>query len=175
MRADLTNSGCTGVVAGPAEMMVPVAAYRYAVWLVKKRSAWRKNGPKWPKNATTSDGRFVPNQQLPGPLTHVSQAPMMSADGASRPCSLLSPQASGVGPFLKNIAENSNFATSARPTFAVTQRTHPLRCRPSKLDSPLDGVENGQNPAGLVASSRHPGPVRASARGVFSRNSKKVG
>ena len=64
---------------------------------------------------------------------------------------------------------------STRPTFAVTQRTHPLRCRPSKLDSHLDGVKDDQDPAGFVASSRHPGPVRASARGVFSRNWLKVG
>ena len=42
MRADLADSGCTEVVAAPAEMVVPAAASRYAVWLVKKRSAWRK-------------------------------------------------------------------------------------------------------------------------------------
>ena len=72
-----------------------------------------KNGPKWPKNVTTSGGRFAPNQQLPGPLTHVSRAPMMSTDGTSRGFMVLSPRVSGVGPFLQNIAENSNFATSA--------------------------------------------------------------
>ena len=114
LRADLADSGCTGVVAAPAEMVVPAAAPRYAVWLVKKRSAWRQNGPKWPENATTSGGRFAPNQQLPGPLTHVSRAPMMSTDGTSRGFMVLSPRVSGVGPFLQNIAENSNFATSAR-------------------------------------------------------------
>ena len=42
LRADLADSGCTEVVAVPAEMVVPAAASRYAVWLVKKRSAWRK-------------------------------------------------------------------------------------------------------------------------------------
>ena len=46
LRADLADPGCTGVVASPAEMVVPAAAPRYAVWLVKKRSAWRQNGPK---------------------------------------------------------------------------------------------------------------------------------
>ena len=46
LRADLADSGCTEVVAAPAEMVVPAAASRYAVWLVKKRSAWRQNGPK---------------------------------------------------------------------------------------------------------------------------------
>ena len=43
---DMADSGCTGVVAAPAEMVVPAAAPRYAVWLVKKRSAWRQNGAK---------------------------------------------------------------------------------------------------------------------------------
>ena len=106
LRADLADSGCTEVVAAPAEMVVPAAASRYAVWLVKKRSAWRQNGPKWPKNVTTSGGRFAPNQQLPGPLTHVSQAPMMSTDWTSRAYHFLRPHSSGVGPFLQNIAEN---------------------------------------------------------------------
>ncbi len=46
LRADLADSGCTEVVAAPAEMVVPAAASRYAVWLVKKRSAWRKTRPR---------------------------------------------------------------------------------------------------------------------------------
>ena len=42
LRADLADSGCTGVVTAPVEMVVLAAASRHAVWLVKKRSAWRK-------------------------------------------------------------------------------------------------------------------------------------
>ena len=132
LRADMADSGCTGVVAAPAEMVVPAAAPRYAVWLVKKRPAWRQNGPKWPENATTSGGRFAPNQQLPGPLTHVSQAPMMSTDGASRGCPLLMPWVSGVGPFLKIIAEDSLLESNylrgaewARPTL-LSSNGNPL-------------------------------------------------
>ena len=76
---------------------------------------------------------------------------------------------SGVGRFSK-VAETSKFChVSTSATFAVTERTHLLRCRPSQLNSPLDGVENGRNPAGFVASSRNPGLVRSSARSVVSR------
>ena len=58
LRADLADSGCTEVVAAPAEMVVPAAAPRYAVWLVKKRSAWRK---KRPKMAAALNAVIAPN------------------------------------------------------------------------------------------------------------------
>ena len=58
LRADLADSGCTGIVAAPVEMVVPAAASRYAVWLVKKRSAWRK---KRPKMAAALGAVFAPN------------------------------------------------------------------------------------------------------------------
>ena len=80
--------------------------------------------PKRPLRATTSGGRFAPNQQLPGPLTHVSRAPMMSTDGTSRAYHFLRPHSSGVGPFLQNIAENSNFAK--RPRSETVFRPQPL-------------------------------------------------
>ena len=58
LRADLADPGCTGVVAAPAEMVVPAAASRYAVWLVKKRSAWRK---KTAQKAAALGAVFAPN------------------------------------------------------------------------------------------------------------------
>ena len=61
---------------------------------------------------------------------------------------------------------------SASPTFAVTERIHPLRWTPHKLDSPLDESENGRIPAGFADSTRHPGPVRSSARSVITGGSR---
>ena len=58
LRADLADSGCTEVVAAPAEMVVPAAASRYAVWLVKKRSAWRK---KTAQKAAALNAVIAPN------------------------------------------------------------------------------------------------------------------
>ena len=60
MRADLADSGCTEVVAAPAEMVVPAAASRYAVWLVKKRSAWRK---KTAQNGRGFERRYRPKRR----------------------------------------------------------------------------------------------------------------
>ena len=60
LRADLADSGCTEVVAAPAEMVVPAAASRYAVWLVKKRSAWRK---KTAQNGRGFERRYRPERR----------------------------------------------------------------------------------------------------------------
>ena len=63
LRADLADSGCTEVVAAPAEMVVPAAASRYAVWLVKKRSAWRKK--------TAQNGRGFERRYRPEPFHYM--------------------------------------------------------------------------------------------------------
>ena len=63
LRADLAGSGCTEVVAAPAEMVVPAAASRCAVWLVKKRSAWRKK--------TAQNGRGFERRYRPEPFHYM--------------------------------------------------------------------------------------------------------
>ena len=60
LRADLADSGCTEVVAALVEMVVPAAASRYAVWLVKKRSAWRK---KTAQNGRGFGRRYRPERR----------------------------------------------------------------------------------------------------------------
>ena len=104
-------------IPGALESWRPRRRWWYQPQRPAMPSGWSKNGQRGAKTAQNSHktgGRFAPNQQLPGPLTHVSRAPMMSTDGTSRAYHFLRPHSSGVGPFLQNIAENSNFAKRAR-------------------------------------------------------------
>ena len=74
------------------------------------------------------------------------------------------------GPFLQ-IAESFRLChVSTDPAFAVADRIHPFRRTPHKIDSPLNGSENGRIPAGFADSIRHPSVVRSSTRSVVSRN-----
>ena len=69
----------------------------------------------------------------------------MSTDGTSRALHFLRPHSSGVGPFIQNIAENSNFAKRARRETVF---------RPKPLG------DNGQNSLGSCGSCSPRSPAK---------------